>query len=120
MTNSPSHTNESKVNKDKLNNAVDDVKYTNELREKILKWSEEHDLLRHFPDCDDSCNDSWMESKMIESLLDLIYQKQLALLDRIKESLNNHTTPEGRDLLTRSYINNTLEFERQKLEKGEL
>jgi len=39
------------------------------------------------------------------------------VLDRIQESLDNHTTPEGHDLLTRSYINNTITFERERASK---
>lgn len=37
------------------------------------------------------------------------------LLDRLEASISSHTTPEGRDLITRSYVKNTLNFERNKL-----
>lgn len=36
-------------------------------------------------------------------------------LDNIEASVKQHTVPEGRDLVTRSYVMNTLEFERQRL-----
>lgn len=44
-------------------------------------------------------------------------QHELELLDRLEQSINNHTVPEGADLLTRSYVRNTIEFERERLGK---
>jgi hypothetical protein len=37
------------------------------------------------------------------------------VLDNVEESVKQHTVPEGRDLVTRSYVMNTIEFERQRL-----
>lgn len=37
------------------------------------------------------------------------------LLLRIKEELKQHTVPEGRDLITRSYVNNTIDFELERI-----
>lgn len=46
----------------------------------------------------------------------LINQSQLELLERIETSINQHTVPEGKDLLTKSYVLNTLIFERSALQ----
>lgn len=54
-----------------------------------------------------------------EAILALLAAEQQALLDRIAQSVKQHTVPEGIDLVTRSYVLNTLEFERSSL-KAEL
>ena len=41
-------------------------------------------------------------------------QALAAALDRIEQSCNQHTTPDGTHLVTRSYVKNTLDFERQR------
>jgi hypothetical protein len=41
-----------------------------------------------------------------------------ATLDRIADSVKQHTVPEGRDLVTRSYVLNTIEFERSRATGG--
>lgn len=47
--------------------------------------------------------------------MQVIRNEKLALIDRIEQSINQHTVPEGIGLLTRSYVRNTLEFERTAL-----
>ena len=39
------------------------------------------------------------------------------VLDRLGQSFDTHTTPYERDLLTRSYVRDTLNFERNKLKE---
>jgi hypothetical protein len=39
------------------------------------------------------------------------------ILDNIENSVKQHTVPEGRHLVTRSYVLNTLEFERKRLKQ---
>lgn len=51
----------------------------------------------------------------VDGIMPMVTSAQLDLLDRLEQSINNHTTPEGRQLLTRSYVKNTLDFERGKL-----
>ena len=43
------------------------------------------------------------------------YDEVLEMLNRIEASIKMHTVPEGERLVTRRYVVNTLEFERQKL-----
>lgn len=40
-------------------------------------------------------------------------------LDAVEQSIKQHTVPEGRDLITRSYVRNTLAALRPKPEEGE-
>lgn len=42
---------------------------------------------------------------------------RIEMLDRIEESVKQHTVPEGKHLVTRSYVLNTLEFERNRTQK---
>lgn len=53
----------------------------------------------------------------VNDLLALITASQKTLLDRIEQSVKQHTVPEGKHLVTRSYVLKTLEFERGKLEE---
>jgi hypothetical protein len=39
------------------------------------------------------------------------------IIDNIENSVKQHTVPEGRHLVTRSYVLNTLEFERKRLKQ---
>jgi hypothetical protein len=52
---------------------------------------------------------------LYEDILTWANQRALNAIDNIEQSLKSHTTPAGKDLLTRSYIRNTLDFERQKI-----
>jgi len=44
-----------------------------------------------------------------------IISKIEEMLDSIENSVKQHTVPEGTDLVTRSYVLNTIEFERKRL-----
>lgn len=50
----------------------------------------------------------------IAKLNKYISERERALIDRIEASVKQHTVPEGWDLATKSYIFNTLEFERSR------
>ena len=65
---------------------------------------------------------AWEQEEKIaeaeQAILDWHNKQVEALLDNIEASINNHTTPYERDLLTRSYVRNTLNFERNKLKES--
>jgi hypothetical protein len=42
----------------------------------------------------------------------------LERLDNIEQSIVQHTVPEGKHLVTRSYVRNAIEFERQAIKEG--
>ena len=46
----------------------------------------------------------------------LISSKVLQVLDSLEESIRQHTVPEGRGLLSKDYVQNTIAFERKKYE----
>ena len=52
------------------------------------------------------------QGQLIETLLDWHITSTNQMLDRIASSVKQHTVPEGRHLVTRSYVLNTLEYER--------
>ena len=45
-------------------------------------------------------------------------QKVMEAIDNMEQSINQHTVPEGRDLVTRSYVKNTINFVRKALDGG--
>lgn len=49
----------------------------------------------------------------------LVREAVTAKLLKLKEEMKMHTVPEGRDLITRSYLNNSIDFEIAALEEGE-
>ena len=51
------------------------------------------------------------------TLQSLIKKEKHDLIDRIEASIQQHTVPEGWDLASKSYIRNTLEFEREQLQQ---
>lgn len=50
-------------------------------------------------------------------LIKLVVGAQEKLLKRLEESINQHTVPEGAGLITRSYVQNTINFELTTLRK---
>jgi hypothetical protein len=50
--------------------------------------------------------------EQLAKLLPIVEAAIKATLDRIADSVKQHTVPEGKDLVTRSYVLNTIEFER--------
>lgn len=89
---------------------VEQTDPTSELREKLILYRFKHEPLTR-----------GLSREDVEAIMQLISdQTNKAVsdtIDRIQESLNSHTTPQGQDLLTRSYIDNTLDFERGRLQQ---
>jgi len=54
-------------------------------------------------------------SAVIDKITALIQQEVEETLQRIKKEMEMHTVPEGANLITRSYLNNTIDFEIAKL-----
>jgi hypothetical protein len=86
------------------------------LRAEIL-----NNVLIHEPECDYSIYEApcdCVQQKVADNLMQLHTKDKeaavLAALDRIADSVKQHTVPEGRDLVTRSYVLNTIEFERSR------
>jgi hypothetical protein len=52
------------------------------------------------------------QTQLIETLLDWHITSTNQMLDRIASSVRQHTVPDGRYLVTRSYVLNTIESER--------
>ena len=49
-----------------------------------------------------------------EEMIDLIAQERrkakIEVLEKLKDTIKMHTVPEGRGLITRSYLNNSIDF----------
>jgi hypothetical protein len=56
--------------------------------------------------------DDVVASRELRALID---REKAELLDRIETSVKMHTVPEGRHLITRSYVLNTINFERSAI-----
>ena len=90
------------------------------LRAEIL-----NNVLIHEPECDYSIYGApcdCVQQKVADNLITLFTKdKEAAIkatLDRIADSVKQHTVPEGKDLVTRSYVLNTIEFERSRATGG--
>lgn len=55
----------------------------------------------------------------VDGLLKLQKAAVREALTRLKKDMEMHTVPEGKGLITRSYLNNSIDFELAKLEEGE-
>jgi hypothetical protein len=58
------------------------------------------------------------QPKAKEALLAWRDKSTTDLIDRLEQAIDQHTVPEGKHLITRSYVQNCLEFERQRIAKG--
>lgn len=81
----------------------------------LLKMMRAHFANEH-PDPDQTEPCKYLDD-VEDELLALIASHTNAALDRIEESVKQHTIPEGKHLVTRSYVLNTLEFERNRIQK---
>lgn len=90
---------------------ADSTELEDQLREAILEsaeigdWMDRAYLVAH----PDNLN------RMVEIVMGIITQKEtkavVEAISRIRQSVMSHTVPEGKDLMTKSYLYNTLDFE---------